>query len=46
MTDIFVMLGIIVIGCGGFVALYAIYMFLLAKISGNSFWDEFKWWDD
>jgi len=46
MTDLFVMFGFIVVACGGFVALYAIYMFLLAKISGISFKESLKWWDD
>ena len=46
MTEIFVILGMIIIGLGGFVAMYAMYMFLLAKISRTSFKAAFKWWDD
>lgn len=46
MIDFFVMFGFLVVACGGFVALYAIYMFVLAKLSGISFLEALKWWDD
>lgn len=46
MIDIFVMFGVVVLGYGGFVALYLAWIFILARLSQISFKEALKWWDD